>query len=269
VSVTATATVTVNGTGAGLPVIASFAANPTTINAGQSSTLTWATQNATTVTITSLGNVMLSGNQSVTPASTTTYTLTATNAAGSVTAQATVTVNGSGDSFQITSFTATPSTIAAGASSVLACVATGATSVAIEGMTTQGTSATKTVSPILTTTYTCVATGPNNQTATRQVTVTVTGGPPVIVVAGGTSQYVNRRHVVLNAMASSGNGPLTYQWTSNNYGAISLTGANTPTPDIVLPPILGSYSFTLTITDSKGISTSTTVILTLTATNIF
>jgi hypothetical protein len=270
VTSTANATVTVNGTGGGLPVIASFAANPTTINAGQSSTLTWATQNATTVTITSLSNIPLSGSQSVTPPMTTTYTLTATNAAGSVTAQATVTVNGSASGVSITSFTATPSTIAAGASSVLACVATGATSVAINGVATQGTSATSTVTPPQTTTYTCVATGPNNQTDTRQVTVTVTGGgPPIIVVAGGTNQYLNRRHIVLDATGSTGNGPLTYQWSSNNFGAIGLTGANTATPDIILPPILGSYAFTLTITDSKSVSTTTTIILTLTATNIF
>ena len=274
VSVTATATVTVDGTGGGLPVIANFAANPASIASGQSSTLSWATQNATTVTITSLGTVVAAGSQNVSPTMTTTYTLTATNAAGSVTAQTTVTVTGSGGALAITNFTATPPSITAGASSVLACAATGATSVAINGAVTQGTTATSTVSPTQTTTYTCVATGPNNQTVSRQVTVTVTGaaGPPVVVIGGGTNQYVNRRHIVLDASGSSspsGNNPLTYRWTSNNFGAIGLTNANTPTPDIVLPPILGTYGFTLTVTDSKGNSTTSTITLTLTATNVF
>ena len=269
VSTTANATVTVNAA-SGLPVIASFVANPTTINAGQSSTLTWATQNATTVTITSLGNVPVSGNQSVTPATTTAYTLTATNATGSVTAQATVTVNGtSGNGVSITTFTATPATIAAGASSVLSCIATGATSVAINGVATQGGTATSTVSPPQTTTYTCVATGPNNQTDTRQVTVTVTNSAPVIAVAGGGNIFTNRRHITPDASGTSGAGPLTFHWTSVNFGAVALTNANSATPDIILPPILGNYTFTLTVTDANGVSTTTTVVITLTATNIF
>jgi hypothetical protein len=270
-STTAAATVTVNGTTTGLPVIASFTANPTSITAGQSSTLTWATQNATSVSISSLGGVVLAGNQTVSPATTTTYTLTATNATGSVTAQATVTVTGS-NGVLITNFTATPSSIPSGGSSVLACTATGATSVAINGAVTQGTSATTTVTPAQTTTYTCIATGPNNQTDTRQVTVTVSGTPPVIVIAGGPNQYTNRRHLVFDATASSspsGNTPLRYHWSSNNFGAVALTSADTATPDVVLPPILGTYTFTLTVTDSKGNIATSMVSITLTATNIF
>jgi hypothetical protein len=268
VSTTAQATVTVNGTGAGLPVIASFTANPASITAGQISTLSWTTQNATTITISSLGGVVPNGSVGVSPTTTTTYTLTATNAAGSVTAQATVTVGGTGGPVTITSFTATPPMITAGGSSVLACAATGAVSVAINGVTTQGGTATATVSPTQTTSYTCVATGANKQTATQQVTVTVTNNAPVVVIAGGTSQYVSRRNLVLSATVS-GTGPFTYQWTANNYGAISLTNANTATPNVVLPPDLGAYSFTLVVTDSKGNSTTTMVTLILTDPTVF
>ena len=269
VSTTAQATVTVNGTGGGLPVIAAFTANPASITAGQISNLSWTTQNATTVSISQVGAVVPNGSVAVSPVTTTTYTLTATNATGSVTAQATVTVGGSGAPVTITSFTATPPTIAAGGSSVLACAATGAVSVAINGVVTQGGTATATVSPATTTTYTCVATGANKQTASQTVTVTVTpSGAPVVVVAGGTAQYVSRRNIVLNATAS-GSGPFTYLWTSNNFSAISLTNANTATPNVVLPPELGSYSFTLVVTDSKGNSTTTTVTLILTDPTIF
>jgi len=91
-STTCSITVTV---GSGAPVIASFTANPAIISAGQSSTLQWSVQNATSVSISSLGTVSATGTRSVSPTATTVYTLTATNASGSVTRTATVTVGGS------------------------------------------------------------------------------------------------------------------------------------------------------------------------------
>jgi hypothetical protein len=79
---------------ASVPVIGNFSASPTSISAGQSSTLSWTVTNASTVTISApVGNVPLSGTASVSPTTTTTYTLTATNANGSVNATATITVN--------------------------------------------------------------------------------------------------------------------------------------------------------------------------------
>jgi hypothetical protein len=75
------------------PVINSFTASPGKIQSGDSATLSWNVTNATTVTIDpGLGGVPASGSRSVSPASTTYYTLTATNSAGSRTAQAIVTV---------------------------------------------------------------------------------------------------------------------------------------------------------------------------------
>ena len=59
-------------------MISTFTATPSTINAGQSSTLEWSTQNATSVSISSIGTVAASGTNSVSPTVTTTYTLTAT-----------------------------------------------------------------------------------------------------------------------------------------------------------------------------------------------
>jgi hypothetical protein len=77
-----------------VPPTATLSASPASISAGQSATLTWSTTNATTVSINQgIGTVALSGTRSVAPAATTTYTLTATNANGSVTATTSVTVN--------------------------------------------------------------------------------------------------------------------------------------------------------------------------------
>ncbi len=72
---------------------ATLTASPDTIDKGQSSTLTWQVSNATDVGIDGIGAVQPSGTQQVTPAATTTYTLTAKGPGGTQTATATVTVN--------------------------------------------------------------------------------------------------------------------------------------------------------------------------------
>jgi hypothetical protein len=74
------------------PIVNIFSAIPSTINQGESSTLTWSVSDADTVTITSIGTVTSSGSTIVSPVVTTDYILTATNSTGSVTATATVTV---------------------------------------------------------------------------------------------------------------------------------------------------------------------------------
>ena len=72
-------------------VVANLTANPTSIEAGQSATLTWSTENATDVALD--GNkVDPSGSQTVSPTQTTTYHLTAKGAAGTQEATAQVAV---------------------------------------------------------------------------------------------------------------------------------------------------------------------------------
>src|SRR2546428_8660614 len=91
--VEARATVTVSTTApppSGMPT-ASLTASPTSIQSGQSSMLTWTTSNATQVTLDG-AVVAASGSQSVSPTATKTYSLVATNSAGSTTDPATVTV---------------------------------------------------------------------------------------------------------------------------------------------------------------------------------
>jgi uncharacterized protein YkwD/chitodextrinase len=75
------------------PTIVSFSAAPTSITAGQSSVLSWSVSGATSLTIDNgVGTVSGVMSTTVTPAQTTTYTLTAANSGGSVTAKAAVTV---------------------------------------------------------------------------------------------------------------------------------------------------------------------------------
>src|SRR2546428_12597051 len=91
--VEARATVTVSTTApppSGMPT-ASLTASPTSIQSGQSSMLTWTTSNATQVTLDG-AVVAASGSQSMSPTATKTYSLVATNSAGSTTDPATLTV---------------------------------------------------------------------------------------------------------------------------------------------------------------------------------
>ena len=78
----------------GTPSIASFGASPSTITAGQSTTLSWgAVTNADSVSIEpGIGGVATPGSRTVSPAKTTTYTLTARCGGNTQTRQTTVTV---------------------------------------------------------------------------------------------------------------------------------------------------------------------------------
>ena len=72
---------------------ATLAASPDVIQQGQSTRLTWQTNNASDITIDGLGTVSASGSKTVMPNSSTTYTLTAKGPGGSQNASARVTVN--------------------------------------------------------------------------------------------------------------------------------------------------------------------------------
>ena len=79
------------------PVIANFSASPATITEGASTTLSWSvTDGGSTLTALTInggvGSVLGSSSRSMSPTATTTYTLTATNAIGTVTATTIVTV---------------------------------------------------------------------------------------------------------------------------------------------------------------------------------
>ena len=69
-------------------------ANPTAIQQGQSTTLTWTSTNATTLTLApGVGNVDAQGSTTVTPVGSLTYNISATGPGGSANANVRVTVN--------------------------------------------------------------------------------------------------------------------------------------------------------------------------------
>ena len=71
---------------------ASISVNPSSIQTGQSASLSWQTSNATDISIDGIGAVQANGSQSVAPTESTTYHLTAKGAGGTQEASARLTV---------------------------------------------------------------------------------------------------------------------------------------------------------------------------------
>ena len=152
-----------------VPPKITLTADPTSILAGQSSSLSWNSQYADKVTIDNgVGDVVPTGSQAVTPATTTTYTATATGKGGSVTATATVTVSAG---LSVT-LTADPETITSGQTSKLTWSSQNATAVTLDGAAVD-LNGSQDVSPTSTTPYTITATDAGGGTKTATATVTV------------------------------------------------------------------------------------------------
>lgn len=160
------------------PQILVCTAVPMNISQGESARLYYDTTNATSVTITpGVGAVGLNGDVSVTPSTTTNYTITANNANGSATCSVSVQVT-PGTAPRIDRFSASPLSITAGGSSTLLWQVEHATTVSISPTPgSVGLVGTQSVSPTSTTTYTLTATN-SFGSVTANVTVTVTAPPP-------------------------------------------------------------------------------------------
>lgn len=144
-----------------------FSASPTTVSAGATTTLTWASIGATSCTGTGTGfsgAMPLSGSISVAPAATSTFSLSCTGAGGSTTRQVTVTVSGVTGPLPVVSLTASPAMITSGGSSTLTWNATNATSCTASGDNlfsgSRPTSGSALVTPAVATAYTLSCTGP-------------------------------------------------------------------------------------------------------------
>jgi hypothetical protein len=175
-----------------------IAANPASIAAGSSSSLTINATNATQVTVTgsdgsSYNLSATGGTQAVTPAATATYTATVTGTGGKASATATVTVTGPLAAAPAVSIAANPTSITPGNSSFLTVTTTNATAVTVTGsdgssyiLATSG--GTQAVSPKATTTYTAKASGSGgNASATATVSVSKPSATTVTIVASPTS----------------------------------------------------------------------------------
>ncbi len=246
----ATATVTVTE-----PPTATLSANPAIVTAGQSATLSWSSTNGDNVEIDQgIGSVDASGSQSVFPTSTTTYTLTVTDANGfEVTATAVVTVTDA----PTATLSANPATITAGQSATLSWSSTNGVNVEIDqGIDSVGASGSQSVSPTSTTTYTLTVTDANGFKATATAVVTVTEPPtatlsavPATITRGQSATLSVASTNAVSAVIRPGN--LTVDLQPDGTGAIQVSPTSTT-------------AYTLTVTDANGFEATATATVTVT-----
>jgi hypothetical protein len=147
-------------TGTQPPLVYNFWAEPSTLIKGASTRLSWNVLGAYSIRIDpAVGIVKTTGSITVTPASSTTYTLTATNSSGSVRAAEEVHVLPPTPLVPaINWFAVSPSSILAGNSATLSWRTTNAQKVTIYGIGSVAASGTRTVAPRSTTQYILEAT---------------------------------------------------------------------------------------------------------------
>jgi hypothetical protein len=153
------------------PVINSFNASLSSLELGQTATLTWTTSNVSSVTISpGVGTVASSGATTVTPSATTAYTLTATGNSGNpVSSSLTLTVMPR----VAPTLRADQATIQSGQYATLSWNAPSATQVYISGVGSYSSSGSARVSPANTTTYNLTATYVDGTTQSASATVKV------------------------------------------------------------------------------------------------
>ncbi len=228
------------------PPTISCSASPTNIRSGGSSTLSWSTTNANSVSITGIGTVGASGTRSVSPTETKTYKFTASGNGGtSSTCRATVTVWPEPRA----DFRADPPNICEDGCSTLRWSTTNATSVSIKGIGTVPLNGSRKVCPDETTIYTITVSNPGgsatfNATVTvwNRPTATISANPPDIRVGGestltwsttnATSVSIDQGigKVPLNGSRSvSPTVPTTYTLTASNPSCPAATATTTVT----------------------------------------
>ncbi len=236
---TASTTVTVYSD----PVIGSFIADSNAIVEGSPAMLTWSTTHADSASIDNgVGAVAVNGSVTVTPAVTTTYTLTISNRYGSASESQTITVN----HLPLVSLSVQPGTIARGESATLSWTTSNAETVSIDngvGAQTPNTAGTYTVSPELTTTYTITA-GNEFGERTAEVTVNV-NTPPTLSISADSSVICQGDSAILT-------------WNSTDADTVSIDqgiGTVSQSGSMPVSPTTDT-SYTITATNESGTSTA-------------
>lgn len=242
------------------PAISSFSASPASIPSGTSSTLAWAVTGnpAPSLSIAGLGSVTGTSVQ-VSPAQTTTYTLTATNSAGTVTAQTTVTVTPPDTTPPAVAITAptTGSTV----SGVVSVTANASDNVAVASVQFQLDGAalgavitnppyTLSWNTTSTTdgshTLTAVATDTSHNSATSSaVNVTVSNTKPPVI-----SSFTASPSNIFPGASS------TLSWSVSAGASLTISGIGTVTGTSITVSPAQTTTYTLTATNSAGSATA-------------
>lgn len=175
-----------------LPTV-NLTANPSLINQGQTSTLSWVSTNAATCVASGgwSGAKALSGNEVVAPSVTTTFVITCSNQAGSDSDSKQIIVQTVQQPVPTVNLTANPFSIRQGETSILSWISTNAASCSASGgwSGTKATGGSESVSPSSTRTFTIICTGPGGSASDSEVVTVTSAGlaPRVTVTADDTS----------------------------------------------------------------------------------
>lgn len=245
-----------------VPIVTTFSANPASIKAGESSTLTWDVIGSTSININQgIGGVGSKGSMTITPVATTTYTLVA----GGVTKSFTVTVDTTSvkstanstiptSAPKISSFSASPNVITLGDNATLTWAVVGAKTISISpSVGTVQSSGSMLIIPIATTTYTLSAVnnlGTDNVTAAVTVNRATDGIAPVI------------RSFTATPSSIPAGGTTTLTWDIRGATAIIIDqGIGTPASYYSQPVSpAATTSYTLTAINSFGTATATSAV---------
>lgn len=240
-----------------VPVIEDFSASPEVVSVGQASVLTWVATAATRVEISDgvesldlAGKNPLGDSVEVSPAETTTYTLTVENMDGEATATTTVTVR---PGPAVTSLVAEPAQITQGDATLITWATVNADAVALfagdepvslEGLDPAGDSVT--VSPEATTEFRLVASGPGGE---DEASVEVTVLDPVIIERfDAAPDVINLGEMTRLSWATLGAAAVTIVDADQNPVEVSEDAVN---GEVVIVPTT-TTTYTLTATGPGG-----------------
>ncbi len=248
--ISAMASVTVTVQSAPAPTV-TLSANPTTVNSGGSSTLTWSSTNATGCTASGgwTGSKNASGSQTISNLTTTTqFGLVCAGAGGNSPMQSvTVTVNGSPAPVPTLTFTGNPTTVSSGGSSTLTWNSTNATGCTASGAWSGARAASGTQSLTnLTATGTynlqCAGAGGNSPLRTVTITVNAAQAPTLTLSANPTTISSGQQSVLTWNTSNATSCTASGGWS----GARPVNGNET------VGPLTQTTTFTLTCTGSGG-----------------
>ncbi len=231
----------------GVAPTVTLAASPASIMAGSSAVLSWTSTNAASAAIDNgIGDVLINGSLSVTPAATTTYMITVTNTVLTAAATAKVTVVVVKPTVTIS---ASPASIEAGGSSTLTWTSTNATSASIDnGVGTVPVNGSIGVSPTATTTYAITVTGAGG-TATASTKVTILKPKPTVTFTAAP-----------DLLPPGGSSTLTWTTTDadtvtidNGVGSVDLNGSQAVSPTV-------ETLYTLTAVGTGGTTTASVTV---------
>lgn len=254
-SVTCSARVTVTDDPPPPAPTCTLTANPTTIQSGSSSLLSWMTSNANSFSINqSIGSVtpVMSGSRAVSPMVTTTYTGTAVGIGGSATCTATVTVTVPPPGAPSCTLAASPTQVTAGDHSTLIWTTTNANTFSIDhGVGAVSPALGGSVSSLATnsaTTFTGTVVSPTGQVATCTAVVTIGGGGggggPTCTMTASPSNITQGNRSTITWGGS--------QITSVDIDNSIAVGTTSPGSISVGPSTIGSITYTGTFHANTG-----------------